>query len=495
MEAITFEEIRKVYPDGTYALRGVSFSVKQGEIHGLLGENGAGKTTLMRILYGEIKPTSGKIKVFGREVRFSGPWDAIKSGIGMVYQKFSLVEGFTVLENVALSALPLGMNLNEVKRRLIELMNNTGLEVPLDQEVSTLPVGLRQRVEILKALVREAKVLVLDEPTSVLTPIEVKELFRVLKELKQEGLTIIFITHKLKEVKAITDRVTVLRKGRVIGVRDTREVSELELARMMVGRDVLFTLERVEANPGGEVLRIEDLWIKKGGLWAVKGVNLVVRAGEILGIAGVQGNGQKELVEAIVGMRTAEKGRIIINGEDLTGIPTVTIYESGVSYIPDMRHEGLVMEMNLVENLVLTRLNEFTQGPFIRWDRAAKEAERIIEVFNVLTDSLKTPAGRLSGGNQQKFMLGREISKGPKLIIASEPTHGLDVGATEYVRRKLLDLKREGKAVLLVSTDLDEILQLSDRIAVMYEGEIIAQGPVKDFTLDRLGLLMGGIRG
>ncbi len=495
MEAVSFEEVRKVYPDGTYALKGVSFSVEQGEIHGLLGENGAGKTTLMRILYGEIKPTGGRIKVFGREARFSGPWDAIKAGIGMVYQKFSLVEGFTVMENIVLSSTRIGMDERAVRKRLDYLIEATGLKVPLDQEVSNLPVGMRQRVEILKALVREAKVLILDEPTSVLTPLEVRDLFKVLRRLRDDGLTIIFITHKLKEVREITDRVTVLRRGRVVGTHRTEEVSDVELARMMVGREVLFQLSRKKVSPGRPVLKVKDLWVEgDDGVWAVKGASLTVREGEIVGIAGVQGNGQKELVEAIVGIRKAQRGQVIIGGEELTGRATREVYDRGLAYIPDLRPVGLVMEMNLVENVVLTRIKEFSSGPVIEWGRAREEADKIVKSFNVLVDSLNTPVGRLSGGNQQKFMLGREISRNPSLVIASEPTHGLDVAATEYVRKKILELRDSGKAILLVSTDLDEVFQLSDRIAVMYEGKIIAEGPSESFSLERIGLLMGGVR-
>ncbi len=493
--AVEFEDVHKIYPDGNVALRGVSFSIKAGEIHGILGENGAGKTTLMRILYGEIKPTRGTIRIFDRTAKFSGPWDSIKAGIGMVYQHFSLIGGFTVAENLILSALPLGMSAQDVLRRAKESMEETGLKVPLEERVDSLPVGVRQRVEIVKALVRNAKILILDEPTSVLTPIEVKDLFGVLKRLKESGLTILFITHKLKEVKAITDRVTVLRKGQVMGTRQTKEVSELELARMMVGREVLFSLRRNPTKPGNILLETKNLWVRSdSGLPAVKGVSLSVRAGEILGIAGVQGNGQKELVEAISGMRKPEKGTIKLKGEDITGLGTSEVYRRGLAYIPDMRSMGLVMDMDLVNNLLLTRLEEFSPDGIIRWREATKETKNVMKLFNVIAESVKTQVRRLSGGNQQKFMLGREIAREPDVIIASEPTHGLDVGATEYVRNKLIELRDSGKAVLLVSTDLDEIMQLSDRLAVMYEGEIIAQGSAEEFNLEKIGLLMGGVK-
>ncbi len=493
--AVEFRDVHKIYPDGNVALRGVSFSIEVGEIHGILGENGAGKTTLMRILYGEIKPTKGEIKIFDHTAKFSGPWDAIKAGIGMVYQHFSLIGGFTVAENLVLSALPLGISAQEVLNRAKESMEETGLKVPLEERIDSLPVGVRQRVEIIKALVRNAKILILDEPTSVLTPIEVKDLFKVLKRLRESGLTILFITHKLKEVKEITDKVTVLRKGQVMGTRQTKEVSELELARMMVGREVLFSLKRSSTEPGNPLLEVKDLWVRSdSGLPAVKGVSLSVRAGEILGIAGVQGNGQKELVEAISGMRKPEKGTIRLKGEDITYLDNSEVYRRGLAYIPDMRSMGLVMDMDLVNNLLLTRLEEFSPNGVIRWRDAVKETRSVMKLFNVVAESVRTQVRRLSGGNQQKFMLGREIAREPDVIIASEPTHGLDVGATEYVRNKLIDLRDSGKAVLLVSTDLDEIMQLSDRIAVMYEGELIAQGPTEEFSLEKIGLLMGGVK-
>ncbi len=494
--AVDMRNIVKVYPDGTLALRGVNFRVKAGEIHGLLGENGAGKTTLMRILYGEIKPTRGEIRIFGKKVSFRGPWDAMKAGVGMVYQHFSLVSSFTTLENLALALSSVKkVSLDYVRKRAEELMAKTGLKVPLDTEVEHLAVGVQQRIEILKALLREAKILILDEPTSVLTPVEVKELFKTLKKLKELGITIIFITHKLKEVKAITDTVTILRRGKVVGVVKTSEVTEAELARMMVGREVFLKISKKPAKVGKTVLEIKDLWVRDDrGLLAVKGVNLDLREGEILGIAGVQGNGQRELAEAIVGLRPVEKGKVIFMGEDITNKPPSEIYGRGISYIPDSRLVGLILEMNLTYNSVLTRLRNFLgSGARILWGKARLFTMDIIKRFNVVAESMKTPVKYLSGGNQQKLMVGREVAVEPKVIIASEPTHGLDVGATEYIRSLLVKLRDEGKAVLLISTDLDEILQLSDRIAVIYEGRIMAVGKTEEFTLERLGLLMGGV--
>ncbi|MDJ0270948.1 MAG: ABC transporter ATP-binding protein [Aigarchaeota archaeon] len=493
---IEMRNIVKVYPDGTLVLRGVDLTVKKGEIHGLLGENGAGKTTLMRILYGEIKPSKGEVRIYGKKVHFRGPWDAIKAGIGMVYQHFSLVSSFTVLENLALAMSSISkMSIDEVRRYAEDLMDKVGLKVPLDARVESLAVGLQQRVEILKALMRNAKILILDEPTSVLTPIEVDELFKTLKKLKEMGITIIFITHKLKEVKAITDTITVLRRGEVVGVVKTSEASEAELARMMVGREVLLEIKKKPAKEGSVVLRIEDLHVRDDrGLLAVKGVTLELREGEILGLAGVQGNGQRELAEAIVGLRPIEKRRIIYMGEDITNKPTSEIYMKGIAYIPDSRAIGLVLEIDILNNSILTRLKSFLGlGKRILWSKAREYSNKVIKEFNVITESIRTPVKYLSGGNQQKVLVGREIATKPKVIIAAEPTHGLDVGATEYIRTLLVKLRDRGKAILLISTDLDEITQLSDRIAVIYEGKIMAVGKTEEFTREKLGLLMGGI--
>ncbi|AEC51233.1 sugar transport ATP-binding protein [Pyrococcus sp. NA2] len=496
MKAIEMEGIVKVYPDGVVALRGVNFSVEEGEIHGLLGENGAGKSTLMRILYGEIKPTKGKIRVFGKEVQFNGPWDAIKEGIAMVYQHFTLIPTFTVLENLYLAMLSVnpGISIEEVRRIAKDKMEEVGLEVPLDEVVENLPVGVQQRVEIIKALMANAKILILDEPTSVLTPVEVKELFKTLKKLKENGITIIFITHKLKEVKEVTDRVTVLRRGEVVGVANTREVSERELAKMMVQREVVMKIEKKPATPGDVVLRVNDIWVKDDrGLDAVRGISLELREGEILGIAGVQGNGQRELAEALAGIRGVVKGKIEFLGKDITNLKANERYKLGIAYVPDSRKVGLVYEMNVVENTVLTNMQSVMRGKRISWEKAENLARSIIERFEALVPSLSTPVKHLSGGNQQKVMVGREIIREPKVIIVSEPTQGLDIAATEFIRKTLLELRDQGKAILLISTDLDEILQLSDRIAVIYEGRIMGIGKAEEFSIERLGLLMGGV--
>ncbi len=496
--AVEMRNIHKIYPDGVVALKGVDFIVKKGEIHGLLGENGAGKTTLMRILYGEIKPTRGEIKIFGERVKFSGPWDAIRKGIGMVYQHFTLVPTFTVKENLFLSLLSINpkATIDEAIEKARQVSKQTGLRIPFDRVIEELPIGVQQRVEIIKSLIREAKILILDEPTSVLTPVETKDLFEALLKLKQQGITIIFITHKLKEVKEITDRVTVLRRGQVVGTVETSKVSEKDLARMMVEREVLFKLEKKPARPGREILVIKDLEVYDDrGLPAVKGINLSVREGEILGLAGVQGNGQKELAEAIAGMRPVASGKIIFDELDITKLSAFERYKLGLAYVPDSRKVGLIYEMNIVENVALTNLYRIISGKTrrMKWGVAEKIASEVIDKLEVVAPSLSTPIKYLSGGNQQKVMVGREIVREPRAFVVSEPTQGLDVAATEFIRKTLLRLRDEGKAILLISTDLDEILQLSDRIAVIYEGKIMAVGKPEEFTLERLGLLMGGV--
>jgi len=492
--AVEMRGIVKVYPDGVVALRGVDLVVRRGEIHGVLGENGAGKTTLMRILYGEIRPTRGKILVFGEEVSFRSPLDAIRRGIAMVYQHFALIPTLTVLENlfIAVSAIR-KTSITQVRRQAEELSKRLGMEIPLDAVVEDLPIGVQQRVEILKALLLGAKILILDEPTSVLTPIEVEPLFNMLRKLREEGVTVIFITHKLREVKTLANRITILRKGRVVGAVDADRVSEAELAKMMVGREVFLKIGKTYREPGPTLLRIEDLWVRDDrGLYAVRGVSLEVRAGEIVGIAGVQGNGQRELAEAIAGMRRAEKGRILLADRDVTELPPIERYRMGLAYIPDSRAVGLIYEMNVAENSILTSLHSFSRSGMLVLDGVESFAKRVVEAFEIVTPSIFTRVRYLSGGNQQKLMIGRDVARAPQILIVCEPTHGLDVNATEYVRKLLISLRDEGKAILLISSDLEEVLSLSDRIAVMYSGRIVAIGKPQDFTAEQLGLLMGG---
>ncbi|MGC9009359.1 MAG: ABC transporter ATP-binding protein [Sulfolobales archaeon] len=499
---IEMRGIEKIYPDGQYALRGVDLDIYEGEIHGLLGENGAGKTTLMRILYGEIKPTKGVIKLRGRVVRFNGPWDAIRHGIGMVYQHFSLVPSLTVFENLYLSLLPLrGKITSQHVRDLAEKFSSVlNIKIPYNEYVEDLPVGVQQKIEILKILMRGAKIIILDEPTSVLNPLETVELFKMLKRLRDDGYTIIYITHKLREVMELTDRVTVLRRGKVAGRVITKETSEKELALMMVQGEIQELTKRSLSDRSYDkeiVLEVKDIWVKDHrGLDVLKGVSLDIKRGEILGIAGVQGNGQVELAEAIVGIRKVYRGRIIFKGIDITSKKPIERYRLGLSYIPDSRSVGLVYGMNLLENYILTKLREYTNKlGFINWSRVKQDLVKSVEEYNIVTRSLETDVRFLSGGNQQKILLARELSKKPDLLIVSEPTHGLDIVSTNFVRRKLLEYKESGRSILLISTDLDEIFELSDRIAVINEGKIVYVGYPSELSMEKLGLLMGGVHG
>ncbi|MEZ0289560.1 MAG: ABC transporter ATP-binding protein [Sulfolobales archaeon] len=501
--AVEMINIEKIYPDGQYALRGVDLVVKEGEIHGILGENGAGKTTLMRILYGEIKPTRGVIKIYGRRVRFHGPWDAIRAGIGMIYQNFSLVPTFTVGENLYLSLLSLKKRISY--REAIELADKyvkmLGFKLPYNEYIENLSVGIQQRVEIIKVLMRGARIIILDEPTSVLNPLEVRELFRVLRRLREEGYSMIYITHKLREIREIADRITVLRRGRVVKVFDNpSNVSEIELAKAMVQADIS-SFERSKSSSTGRnedrreiVLEIEDLWVRDQNLVdRVKGVSIRVYRGEILGVAGVQGNGQIELAEAIAGVREIHRGRILFKNIDITRMSADKRYKLGISFVPESREIGLVYGLNIPENILLTRVGEFSDRlGFIKWKSVMREASYIVRSFNVLTRSLSLDVRYLSGGNQQKILLGRELSRDPDLLIISEPTRGLDIASTRYIRDLLKSFRDRNKSVLLFSTDLDEIFELSDRIAVMSEGRIVAIGKPNEFTLERIGVLMGG---
>ncbi len=506
---VEMKDIVKIYPDGTVALRGVDFTAYKGEILGLLGENGAGKTTLMKILSGILHPTRGEIFVEGRRVKFKNPSDALALGIGMVHQHFTLVPPFNALENIILGVeAPRGGSADLVlplkKEALVEkvkkLMEETGLHVPLDIPVEKLSLGLRQRIEILKVLYRGIKLLILDEPTTFLTPLEVEELFKIMRKLRDQGKTIIFITHKIREAITITDRIVVLRAGKVVGEVPSEKATAEKLAEMMVGRemklDVVFRGKGVvEEKP---VLQVRDLWVKNDlGLMAVKGISFEVYPGEIFGIAGVEGNGQSELVEAITGLRKPERGRIIIGGVDTTGKGPIEFYKLRSSHIPgDRDRYGLVLEFTVAENSVLNRQWEpiFTKGFRLDWSKVKKYAREVIRRFNVIAPGVDSPARSLSGGNRQRLVVGRELSKDPQLIIAVHPTRGLDVASTMYIREILAKMRDRGKAVLLVSADLDEILQLSDRIAVMYEGKFMGIKKAEETTRREIGLLMGGVR-
>jgi simple sugar transport system ATP-binding protein len=472
---VVLERITKRFP-GVLANDEVDLELRAGEVHALIGENGAGKSTLMRVLYGIYPSDGGRILVRGEEARIGSPRDAIALGIGMVHQHFVLVDPFTVTENIILGeeggAI---LDVAEAERRVADLAEQYAFRVNPSAVVEELSVGEEQRVEILKALYRGVEILILDEPTAVLTPGETQDLFDNLRRLREAGRTIVFISHKLDEVLQIADRITVLRRGRVVGATRPAETSKAKLAEMMVGRPVLFRLEKPEVEVGEPVLRIEELT----GEGKLDGVSLEVRAGEILGVAGVEGNGQRELAEALIGLRTPASGRILIEGQVITGRPVGDIRNIGVGYIPEDRHEqGLVLPMTLWENTVLGRQDdrEFTGGFGVLLIRKIKELTgRLVKLFDIRAQSVDVPASTLSGGNQQKLILARELETDPKLLIAAQPTRGLDVGAIEFVWKEILEQKAAGRAVLLISAELDEIYALSDRIVTLYEGRITGE--------------------
>ena len=499
--------ITKKFP-GVLANDNINFDLRKGEIHALLGENGAGKSTLMNILYGLHKPDSGEVIVEGRQMQLNSSRDAISHGIGMVHQHFMLIPVFTVTENIMLGAetdhraapneLPLvNLDRKEVAQRVTELSHQYGLDVDPLALVGELPVGIQQRVEIVKALYRNAKILILDEPTAVLTPQEAEDLFRIMHGLTEKGVSIIFITHKLKEVLAISDRITVMRAGRVVGTATPEESDEQKLAAMMVGREVILTVMKKQSQPGAEILQVEDLHVRDiRGLKAVNGVSFNVRAGEVLGIAGVQGNGQTELAEALTGLRPIESGRFTLDGQDLTGKTPRLITASGLANIPeDRQRHGLVLSYSITDNLVLC---DYYRPPFenrgvIQQKDLDENAKKLIKEYDVRTPSPFVSVGKLSGGNQQKVIVARELSRDVKLVIASQPTRGLDVGSIEYIHKEIIVMRDRGVAVLLISAELDEILSLSDRIAVMYRGQIVETVDAKDATREQLGLRMAGV--
>jgi general nucleoside transport system ATP-binding protein len=478
---------------------GISLSVAPGQVHALLGENGAGKSTLMNVLYGLLQPDEGEIHIDGKPVSFHSPKDAIGAGIGMVHQHFMLVPPFTVAENVTLGieqVRPGGLlDAGRTRREVRELSRQYGLDVNPDAVVEDLPVGIQQRVEIVKALVRNASVLVLDEPTAVLTPGETQELFRIIRQLRSGGTSIIFISHKLKEVQEIADTITVLRRGKVVGTA-APSATEAELAALMVGRDVQLRVDKAPATPGEVALAVSDLVVldASGTHASVNGLSFDVRAGEILGIAGVQGNGQTELCEALMGLLPAAAGRVTLAGRDLTNATPRARLDVGIAYIPeDRKEDGLVESFSVAENLVLNSYDRkpFANGINLNLGAIAKNAATRIKEFDVRTGSADAPASTLSGGNQQKVILARELGRETKLLIASQPTRGLDVGSIEFVHRRIVEQRDAGIAVLIVSSELDEIYALADRIAVIYEGKITGfRGP--DVPTAELGRLMAG---
>ncbi|NOX62643.1 MAG: ABC transporter ATP-binding protein [Chloroflexi bacterium] len=471
----------------------VDFTLERQEIHALLGENGAGKTTLMRILYGLYHADDGEIRIKGEPVTIHSPKDAIARGIGMVTQHFALAAPLSVTENVILGYTEgFRLGLPDARLRVAEAAQRFGILVDPEALVKDLSVGQRQRVEILKALYRNADVLILDEPTAVLTPQEVEQLFEGLRRLQAQGLSVVFISHKLHEVMDITDRVTVLRGGRVVGVVPTAHTTQSELARMMVGRPTYGVSKPDAARREDVLLRLENVCAEDNqGLPALKNVSLNVHAGEILGLAGVSGNGQRELAQVLEGVRSCTGGRVIANGHDITNAGPDKVMAAGVGRIPEDRHESVVAEMTVAQNMALEHLDEFVRNGMLDKRRIREHAEALIEAYQIKArpdDIIRT----LSGGNMQKVILARVLERNPAVLVVAQPTRGLDVGATEYVRQKLLEQRQRGAAILLISEDLDEILELSDRIAVIYEGEIM--GVVSpDVDIEHLGLLMSGV--
>lgn len=478
----------------------IDLTVHKGEIHALLGENGAGKTTLMNILYGLYHQTHGEILIKGEKVSIKNPNVAIKYGIGMVHQHFMLVHNFTVTENIILGMEPVvgagHLNMDKARADVRELSERFGLTVDPDAKIEDISVGMQQRVEILKALYRGAEILILDEPTAVLTPQEIQELIGIMHKLTAQGKTIIIITHKLKEIKACADYCTVIRRGKRIGMVDVSEVNESDLASMMVGREVTFAVDKDEREPGAPVLEVKNLTVEDSrGIEVVKDLNLMVREGEILGLAGIDGNGQTELVEALTGLRPIKAGEVWVKGKQVAGGTVREIFEAGMCNIPEDRQKhGLIMDFTVYENMVLEnyRIAPFSQKHRLDFEAIKRYTRELVERFDVRPTNINLLARALSGGNQQKVIIAREVTNDPDVLIATQPTRGLDVGAIEFVHKSLVEQRDKGKAVLLVSYELDEILNVSDYIAVIYEGKIVGHVNAQNTDENQLGLMMSG---
>ncbi len=483
---------------GVLANNRVDFDAKAGEIHALLGENGAGKSTLMKILYGMYKPDAGEILLDGESVAFHSPADALAHNIGMIHQHFMLVQTLTVAENVALGLKAGGLvvDLDGVRERLLKLAKVYGLKVNPDAYIWQLSVGEQQRVEIIKALYHGGALVILDEPTAVLTPQECSELFVTLKEMRAQGHALIFISHKLHEVQELSDRVTVMRDGRVIDTAPNVNLDRRKLARMMVGRDVVFQPERPAVTVGEVKLSVRDLSADNDqDLPALQGVSLDVRAGEIVGLAGVSGNGQRELAETVAGLRRATGGSVLIGGHDVTHTSVAARLRAGLSYIPEERNrDGVIGAFSVAENAILQNNADYTRGRiFFNFGAINRHAAALVRNFNIKTPTTQTPTKNLSGGNMQKLILARELSRDPAVLIASQPTRGVDISATEYIQHVLIEQRSNGVAILLISEDLDEILALSDRIAVLYEGKIVGILDRADADVEMLGMMMAGV--
>jgi simple sugar transport system ATP-binding protein len=492
--------ITKEFP-GIIANSDVTLELRKGEIHALLGENGAGKSTLMSVLFGLYQPERGVIKKNGKEVKIHGPNDATRLGIGMVHQHFKLVHNFTVLENIILGVETTRnglLKMEEARKQAVALSKRYGLEIEPDALISDITVGMQQRVEILKMLYRENEILIFDEPTAVLTPQEIDEFMKIMKGLAAEGKSILFITHKLNEIKAVADRCTVLRKGRCIGTVEVADTTKEELSEMMVGRKVSLEVEKPPASPGAVVLETKGLTVRNRatGKDLVRDVSFKVREGEIVCISGIDGNGQSELVYALTGMLPADSGSVTLMGDDITAETIRNRGIRGMAHIPEDRHRhGLVLDYDLASNLVLQRYftPRFSGGPFLKYGEIFGYADTLIERFDIrVAQGAATSARSMSGGNQQKAIVAREIDRDPHLLIAVQPTRGLDVGAIEYIHARLIEERKKGKAILLVSLDLDEVMNVSDRILVIYEGELVAEANPAEVTFQELGLYMAG---
>lgn len=498
---VEMRNITKGFP-GIIANDSVNFTLRRGEIHALLGENGAGKSTLMSILFGFLKPDSGEIYVQGKKVEITDPNVANDLGIGMVHQHFKLVENFTALENIILGREPkkgLVIDYRLARKKVQEISELYDLKVDLDAKIEDLAVGMQQKVEINKMLYRTADILIFDEPTGVLTPQEIEGLMKMLRKFKEDGKSIIIITHKLKEIKAVADRCTVLRRGKLIDTVDVDKVSESDLAKLMVGRPVSFSVEKKEKTFGDTLLEIKDLTMKDyRGIDVVNHLNLSVRRGEILGVAGIDGNGQSELVQAVTGLKKVDGGHVYFQGEDITHMPVRKRTQLGISHIPQDRHRyGLVLDFDLASNLLLQTYYQepYTHRGLLQYKKMDKKAQELIDRFDVrCANGVRTIAGSMSGGNQQKAIVAREVDRGSALLVASQPTRGLDVGAIEYIHKQLVLQRDQGASILLVSYELDEIMSLSDRIAVIFAGEIIDIIDAKDADEKVLGLRMAGVR-
>ena len=500
MATLELRGITKRFP-GVLANDSVDLTVRSGEILSLLGENGAGKSTLMNILYGLYTADEGEVLIDGEPVVFDGPGDAIEAGIGMVHQHFMLVPVFSVTENVVLGVEPTKgpvgvLDLAAARNDVREISKRYGLEVDPDAIIEDIPVGIQQRVEIIKVLFRHAEVIIFDEPTAVLTPQEVTEFFGILRELKESGKAIIFITHKLKEVLEISDRIAVLRDGKMVGEADPATATEASLAELMVGRPVDLVVNKAAAAPQDPVLEVTDLVVLDDRSHsALAGVTFQVRAGEIVGVAGVQGNGQTELVEAINGMRAVASGTVMLDGKDITNASPRDVHELGVAHVPeDRQRSGLVMPFTITENMVLNSYygDTFSRGFKMDWRGARSQSEALVKQYDVRTPGTEIPASSLSGGNQQKVIVAREFSRDVRLAIASQPTRGIDVGSIEYIHERIVEERDKGAAILIVSTELDEVMALSDRILVMFDGQIVAEFEGGAVTPGEIGLAMAG---